>query len=143
MSATQLLPYLFFAGNCELALEFYRQALGAEIEMMVRFSESPEPTPPGLLQSGFEDKVMHATLRIGEVRLMASDGCDDTARFGGFKLSLALPTESDAQLAFNALAEGGQVEMPLSKTFWSSCFGMLTDRFGVGWMISVDEAPAA
>jgi Uncharacterized protein conserved in bacteria len=142
MSGT-LQPYLFFSGRCEEALEYYRQALGAEIEGLIRFKDSPEPPPPGTLQSGFEDKVMHASLRIGEARLMASDGCDDGTQLSGFKLSLALPSEADARRAFEALADGGQVEMPLSKTFWSSCFGMLTDRFGVGWMVSIAEEPAA
>lgn len=141
MSAKLLQPYLFFSGRCEEALEFYRQALDAEIEMLVRFKDSPEPTPPDVLQSGFEDKVMHATLRIGDLRLLASDGCDDATRFSGFRLSLAFVTEAEARQVFDALAAGGQVEMPLDKTFWSSCFGMLTDRFGVGWMIGIAEKP--
>ncbi len=141
MSGTLLQPYLFFSGRCEEALEFYRQAIGAETEMLMRFKDSPDPTPPGMLPPGFEDKVMHASVRIGDAQMMASDGCDEASRFSGFNLSLALPSEPEAHRAFDALGAGGQVQMPLCKTFWSSCFGMLTDRFGVSWMVSVTEEP--
>lgn len=137
MASVSISPYLFFGGRCEEALNFYRQALGAEVLMMMRHSESPDAPPPGMLQAGFENKVMHATLNIGGATLMMSDGCDDQSRFDGFRLSLMFPTEAAAQQAFAALAEGGQVMMPLTKTFWSKCFGMLTDRFGVGWMVTV------
>lgn len=137
MNNTLIQPYLFFSGRCEEAIAFYRQALGAELEMLMHFKDSPDPPPPGTLQPGFEDKVMHATLRIGGAVLMASDGCDDQSRFDGFRLSLALPSEADAQRVFTALTDGGQVQMPLTKTFWSPCFGMVTDRFGVGWMVTV------
>ncbi len=137
MSATSITPYLFFAGRCEEALEFYRTALGAEVEMLMRFGESPEPPPPGMLQAGFEDKVMHASFRVRGVPLMASDGCDDKATFDGFRLALTVPTEADAGKAFDALADGGSVQMPLAKTFWSPCYGMVTDRFSVGWMVMV------
>jgi PhnB protein len=137
MSETQIQPYLFFGGRCEEAIELYRQAIGATVEMLMRHRESPDPHPPGMLQPGFEDKIMHATLRIGDAVLMASDGCDDKSRFDGFRLSLALATEADAKRAFAGLSDGGQVQMPLTKTFFSSCFGMVTDRFGVGWMVTV------
>jgi PhnB protein len=130
-------PYLFFAGRCEEALEFYRKAIGAEIGMVMKYKDSPEPPPPGMLPAGFENKIMHAVFRVGGSSIMASDGCDTTTRFGGFSLSLALPTEAEADRAFAALAEGGQVQMPLQKTFWSPRFGMLTDRFGIGWMVNV------
>jgi PhnB protein len=130
-------PYLFFGGRCEEALEFYRTALGAEVEMMMRFNESPEPMPPGSFPAGFENKIMHASFRIGGSRLMASDGNEEGAKFEGFSLSLAVPSEAEADRAFTALANGGKVGMPLAKTFWSPKFGMLTDRFGVGWMVSV------
>jgi PhnB protein len=131
-------PYLFFNGRCEEAVEFYRKALGAEVEMMMRFKESPEPPPPGMVPPGFENKIMHCSFRVGETTVMASDGCSaDKAGFEGFSLSLAVPSEGEADRAFAALAEGGKVTMPLGKTFWSPCFGMLEDRFGVGWMISV------
>jgi PhnB protein len=85
---------------------------------------------------------MHVSFRIRGVALMASDGCDDKSKFDRFRLSLALPTEADARRAFDALAEGGRVEMPMTRTFWSPCFGMVTDRFGLGWMVTVNQAPA-
>ena len=137
MPGTAITPYLFFAGRCDEALTFYREALGAEVEMLMRFNESPDPTPPGMLQPGFEKKVMHASFRVRGVPLMASDGCDDKSKFDGFRLSLSLSTETDARRAFDALAPGGTVQMPLGPTFWSPCFGMVTDRFGVGWMVMV------
>ena len=142
MSNTKVEPYLFFGGRCAEALEFYRTAIGAEIIMSMRFSDSPEPMPPGVLQPGFEDKVMHSSFRVGDTELMASDGCDETSTFSGFSLSLTVPTEAEADRAFDALADGGQVTMPLSKTFWSPRYGMLVDRFGVNWMVYVPgEAP--
>jgi PhnB protein len=130
-------PYLFFSGRCDEALKFYEKALGAKIEMIMRFNESPDPTPPGMLQPGFETKVMHASFSIGGVRMMASDGCDDKSKFDGFRLALGVATETEAQQAFKALADGGSIQMPLSKTFWSPCYGMVTDRFNVGWMVMV------
>ena len=131
-------PYLFFNGSCEQAVEFYRTALGAKVEFTMRYKESPEPTPPGMLPPGFENKIMHTSFRIGETTVMASDGCSlEKPRFEGFSLSLSLATEAEADRAFAALAAGGQVRMPLAKTFWSPRFGMVQDRFGIGWMISV------
>ncbi|MFM9995995.1 MAG: VOC family protein [Phycisphaerales bacterium] len=137
MPDTIVQPYLFFGGRCEEALAFYGSALGARVEMLLRFSESPEPAPPGVLQPGFENKVMHSSFRIGDTTVKASDGCHETSSFSGFSLSLAVPTAAEADRAFAALAEGGRVTMPLAKTFWSPRFGMVTDRFGVGWMVSV------
>lgn len=130
-------PYLFFGGRCEEALEFYRSALGAQVDFVMRYKESPEPQPPGVLPPGFEDKIMHASFRIGDATMMASDGSEEGPEFAGFSLSLALPSQAEAQRAFEALAVGGHVSMPLTKTFWSPCFGMLSDRFGVAWMVSV------
>lgn len=131
-------PYLFFNGNCQEAVEFYCKALGAEVEMMMRFKESPEPPLPGSVPPGFEDKIMHTSFRIGQTTVMASDGCETGgANFQGFSLSLSVPTEAEADRIFAALAEWGKVQMPLEKTFWSPRFGMVTDRFGVGWMVSV------
>lgn len=130
-------PYLFFNGRCEEAVEFYKKTLGAEVLMVVRYKESPEPPPPGRVPAGWDHKIMHTTLRIGDATLMASDGCGEGAHFQGFSLSLTAANEADARRKFAALAEGGQVSMPLGKTFWSPCFGMITDRFGVGWMVSV------
>jgi len=129
-------PYLFFNGSCEQAIEFYRKALGAEIEMMMRFKESPEPPPPGAVPPGFENKIMHASFRVGQTTVLASDGCSaDKLGFQGFSLSLSVPTEAEADRAFTTLADGGQVKMPLTKTFFSPRFGMLEDRFGIGWII--------
>lgn len=134
-------PYLFFGGRCEEALAFYRTALGAEVEMLLRFRDSPQPPPPGVLAPGFEDKVMHSSFRIGETTLMASDGCQPGAAFCGFSLSISVTTVDEARRIFGALVDGGEVQMPLAPTFWSPCFGMLTDRFGVGWMINVIADP--
>jgi PhnB protein len=131
-------PYLFFNGSCEQAIEFYRKAGGAEVEMMMRFKESPEPPPPGTVPPGFENKIQHASFRIGQTTVMASDGdSTDKASFQGSSLSLSVPNEAEADRAFNALADAGQVKMPLTKTFWSPRFGMVEDRFGIGWMIAV------
>jgi len=128
-------PYLFFEGRCEEALNFYRAALGAEVSMLARFKDSPDPA---MCKSGSEDKVMHASFRLGETTLMASDGrCDEPMAFKGFSLSITVKTEAEADRFFNALADGGQVMMPLTKTFYSPRFGMTTDRFGVLWMIMV------
>jgi len=131
-------PYLFFNGRCEEAIDFYKRALGAELLVLMRNKEAPEKPPPGMLPPGSEDKVMHATLRIGNANLMLSDGrCDGKPAFDGFSLSLDAADEAEAERLFTALAEGGTVQMPLAKTFWSPKFGMVADRFGVGWMVSV------
>ncbi len=144
MSTTTITPYVFFGGRCEEAIQFYQQAIGAEVVMMMRYSDSPEPPPPGMLQPGFEKKVMHVTLNVQGAPVMASDGCGDAdSNFTGFRLALSFPTEAGAQKAFAALSEGGEVMMPLTKTFWSPCFGMLTDRFGLGWMVTVCTPPSA
>lgn len=130
-------PYLFFSGQCEEAIAFYRKALGAELQMMMRFNESPEAPPPGVLPPGFEAKIMHASLQVGSMVLMLSDGCSPGQEgFRGFSLSLQVPDEAEARRVFAALSEGGKVTMPLGKTFWSPCFGMVEDRFGVGWMVT-------
>lgn len=133
----QVQPYLFFNGRCEEALEFYRATLGAEVEFLMRYSESPEPPPPGMVPQGSENKVMHSNFRVGDTQLMASDDCTGTAKFGGFSLSINAPDTGKAEQWFNALADGGKVTMPLGKTFFAESFGMLTDRFGVGWMVIV------
>jgi PhnB protein len=138
MSKTLVQPYLFFKGDCEQAVEFYRTAIGAEVLMTMRYSESPDPHPPGMVQPGFENKIMHTAFKIGETLVMASDAPGpDATGFGGFSLSITVPDEAAADRYFNALSEGGKIDMPLTKTFWSPRFGMLTDRFGVDWMISV------
>jgi PhnB protein len=135
--ASAVTPYLFFSGRCEEALSFYEQALGAKIGMVMRFNQSPEATPEGMLQAGFENKIMHSDFTVGRTMIMASDGCNDKSIFDGFRLALQLPNEADAHRAFNALADGGKVEMPLVQTFWSPCYGMVTDKFNVGWMVMV------
>lgn len=129
-------PYVFFNGRCEEAIAFYQKALGAEVTFQMRMNESPDPVPPGSVPAGFENKIMHANLRIGDTSLMVSDGNSETPRnFKGFTLSLGVADAAEAERAFTALAEGGKVTMPLGKTFWSPAFGMLEDRFGVGWMV--------
>ena len=134
----QVQPYLFFDGRCEEAIEYYRRAVGAEVTMLMRFKESPEPQSPGAVPPGSENKIMHASFRIGDSTVMASDGrCLGRPAFQGFSLSLTVSDDAEAERRFAALAEGGQVQMPLAKTFFSSRFGMVADRFGVSWMVVV------
>ena len=134
----QVQVYLFFAGRCEEAIDFYKKTLGAEVMMLMRFKDSPEPPQPGMIPPDSENKVMHASLRMGDTVVMASDGrCEGAPSFEGFSLSVTVADEAEADRVFAALAEGGKIQMPLSKTFWSARFGMLSDRFGVGWMVSV------
>lgn len=132
-------PYLFFNGRCEESLEFYRRALGAEIIALMRMKDRPEPPPAGMnAPPGWQDKVMHANLKVGETVLMASDGMPGTKpEFKGFSLSIDAPDEARARQWFAALSEGGQVQMPLAKTFFARLFGMVADRFGVSWMVIV------
>jgi PhnB protein len=133
----QVQPYLCFEGRCEEALEFYRNSLDAKVEMLMRFKESPDP---GMCPDGAAtgDKVMHACLRIGETAVMASDGrCTGRPSFEGISLSITAPDEAKAEKLFTALADGGQVQMPLARTFFSPSFGMVADRFGVSWMVIV------
>jgi PhnB protein len=132
-------PYLMFDGRCEEALEFYKKALGAEVEMMMRFGEMPGPCEPGMIPPGSENKIMHSSFRVGDATLMASDGnCKGQLKFGdGITLTLTVKDAADAQRRFAALADGGQVQMPLTKTFFSPSFGQVADRFGVSWMVYV------
>ena len=131
-------PYLFFDGRCEEALEFYRETLGAEVTMLMRVKENPDPIPPGMYPPGSEDKVMHASFTVGETTLMASDGrAQGQPEFKGFSLSISAANDAEGQRLFTALSAGGQVQMPLAKTFFASSFGMVADRFGVGWMVIV------
>jgi PhnB protein len=130
----QVQPYLFFDGRCEEALEFYKKTLGAEVGMMMRFKEAPDKS---MVTPASENKIMHANIRIGDTTVMASDGrAEGKPEFKGFALSIAAKDDADAKRMFDALADGGQVQMPLGKTFFASSFGMLADRFGVGWMIA-------
>jgi PhnB protein len=131
----QVVPYLFFDGRCEEAIEFYRRALGAEVSMLSRFKDSPDPA---MCAPGSGEKVMHASFQIGSTTIMASDGrCEGHQAFQGFSLSITVPDLAKAERLFAALSEGGQVQMPLTKTFFSPGFGMVADRFGVSWMIHV------
>ena len=134
----EIQPYLFFEGRCEEAIEFYRRALGVEVTMLMRFKDSPEPHAPGMIPPGAEGKVMHASLRIGDTTVLASDGrCQGRPSFDGFSLSLTVPDDAAAERLFASLADGGQVRTPLTKTFFASRFGMVADRFGVPWMVYV------
>jgi PhnB protein len=129
-------PYLFLDGRCEEAIEFYKKTLGAKVEMMMRFKESPEPSKPGMHPPGSDNKIMHSCFRIGDTQVMASDGrCTGKPEFKGFALSVNAKDEAEADRMFAALGEGGQVQMPLAKTFFAKRFGMVADKFGVGWMI--------
>jgi PhnB protein len=135
--AMQVQPYLMFHGRCEEAVEFYRSAIGAQGIELMRFRDAPDPPPPGAIPAGFESKIMHGTFRVGDTTVMVSDGSRDTpVRFEGFSLVIGVSTEAEADRVFDALAQGGQIGMPLAKTFWSPRFGTLTDRFGVSWMIN-------
>ena len=130
--------YLNFDGRCEEAIEFYRKTLGAEVTMLMRFKDSPEPCAPGMIPPGAESKIMHSSFRIGETEVMASDaGCGGKANFQGISLALTVADDAEAKRRFAALSDGGQVQMPLTKTFFSSSFGVVADRFGVSWMIVV------
>ncbi|MGA7545487.1 MAG: SRPBCC domain-containing protein [Methyloceanibacter sp.] len=140
-TSMQVHPYLFFDGRCEEAIEFYKKALGAEVATLMRYKDGPEPSmcPPGS-----ENKVMHASFRIGDTSVMASDG-RNTGKpvFQGFSLTIAAKSDAEAEKLFAALGDGGQVQMPLTKTFFSSRFGMVADRFGVSWMIIVAASATA
>ena len=136
----QIQPYLFFEGRAEEAIELYRNALGAKVEMLMHFKDSPEPPPPGECAPGSDDKVMHASLRIGDSTVMMSDGrCSGQPSFQGFSLSISASNEAEAERWFAALSDGGQVQMPLGQTFFARRFGMVADRFGVSWMIILES----
>jgi PhnB protein len=131
----QIQPYLFFDGRCDEAIDFYKKTLGAEVTMLMRFKDIPQPE---MCRPGTEDKVMHCQFRVGSTTVLASDGqCTGEATFKGFALSLTVGSEAEAERDFNALAAGGQVQMPMGKTFFSPRFGMTMDRFGVSWMVYV------
>jgi PhnB protein len=132
----QVEPYLFFEGRCEEALEYYGRTLGAEVLALMRFKDGPPGQDGAGCGPGLADKVMHATFRIGNTTLMASDGkCEQPANFQGFSLSITTSNDENAQKFFAALSEGGRVQMPLGKTFFASQFGMVVDRFGISWMV--------
>jgi PhnB protein len=133
----QVQPYLNFNGRCEEALAFYGKALGAKIERVMHFKDSPDPS---MVSPGSENKVMHSSFRVGDATVMASDGrCQGETNFQGISLTLTVPDEAEAEQRFTALSDGGQVQMPLTKTFFSPSFGMVADRFGVTWMVLVES----
>jgi len=137
-------PYLMFGGRCQEAVDFYRDVLGAEVQMLMRFKESPEPPPPGMVPANWDDKVMHACLKIGDTQVMASDGCHSSGTdFKGFSMSLTVANEAEADAKFAALCDRGQVTMPLGKTFFARRFGMAVDRFGISWMVIVPAEAVA
>ena len=134
----QVQQYLFFDGKCEEAIKFYEKTLGAKVDMLMRFRDSPEPPKPGLVPAGSENKIMHSSFRIGDTLVMASDGmAGGKPEFKGFSLSVDAKDESEAKRLFSALGEGGKVQQPLTKTFFSPSFGMVADKFGVSWMVLV------
>lgn len=128
--------YLMFNGRTEEAIEFYSKAVGAQVTALMRFSDAPEPPPPGMIPDDWGNKIMHASFKIGDAELMASDGCQsDNAGFSGISLALSVASPEEAAATFAALAEGGEINMPLAPSFFSPSFGTLTDRFGVSWMV--------
>jgi PhnB protein len=133
----QVQPYLFFDGRCDEALEFYKKAVGADVQMLMRFKDAPDPS---MVTPASKDKVMHAQVKIGDTTVLASDGrCLGKPNFQGFSLAITAKSEAEAEQTFAALADGGQVTMPMAKTFFSPRFGMLADKFGVGWMVLVAQ----
>jgi PhnB protein len=137
----EIQPYLFFDGRCEEAIAFYRRAVGAEVQLLLRMKEAPGGPDPAVVPPGSEDKVMHAALRIGGTTVLASDGrCQGRPSFQGFALTLLVADAAEAARCFAALSDGGQVQMPLAETFFSPCFGTLVDRFGVSWQVYTPAA---
>jgi PhnB protein len=133
----QVQPYLNFNGHCEEALAFYGKVLGAKTERLMRFKDSPDPS---MVSPGSENKVMHSSFRVGDAVVLASDGrCQGETNFQGISLTLTVADEAEAERRFRALSDGGQVQMPLTKTFFSPRFGMVADRFGVTWMVLVES----
>lgn len=135
----QVQAYLNFGGRCEEALEFYKKRVGAEVTGLMRWSDSPDPDMKA--SPGHEKKIMHAAFKIGETTLMADDGmgAPGKAEFKGVTLALSAASDADTSRLFDALGDGGSVQIPLTKTFWTSSFGMLTDRFGVPWMVMTES----
>ncbi|MBN9115545.1 MAG: VOC family protein [Pandoraea sp.] len=136
----QVHSYLFFEGRCEEAIAFYEKVLGAKRGMLMRYGESPEPCPSGMLPPGSENKIMHGEFTLGDSMVMASDGMvSGKPKFDGFSLSVDFTEASAAEKAFNALADGGEVNMPLGETFFATSFGMVKDKFGMNWMVIVPK----
>jgi PhnB protein len=133
----QITPYLFFDGRTDEAIAFYKKVLGAQVEMLMRFKESPDP---GMSTPDMAEKVMHASVRIGNATVFVSDGmCGGRAKFEGFSLAISATSPAEAERLFAALGEGGQIQMPMTETFFSPRFGMVADRFGVSWQVIVGK----
>jgi len=133
----QVQPYLFFEGRCDEAIDFYKKALGAKVDILMRFKEAPDQS---MVTPESKEKVMHAAVRVGDAQILMSDGrCQGNVNFNGFSLAVSAANEGEADRMFNALADGGQVRMPMAKTFFSARFGMVADKFGVGWMVLVSQ----
>jgi PhnB protein len=133
----QVQPYIFFDGRCDEALKFYEKALGAKVDMLMRFNEAPDQS---MVSPDSKDKVMHAAVHIGDTQVLMSDGrCLGKPTFQGFALTVYAADNAEADRRFSALAEGGQVQMPMAETFFASRFGMVADKFGVGWMVIVEK----
>jgi len=140
MSSITAVPYLFLNGRCHEAIEFYKLAIGAEVEMLLHFNQIPDPNQEAMIPPGFENKVMHASLKVGNSTIFLSDGNETVAEFKGFGIMLGSDSASELQSMFDRLAVGGEVIMPMSKTFWSDSFGMVNDKFGVSWMLGVNQS---
>ena len=137
----QVQPYLFFDGCCEEALDFYKKTLGAKVEMMMRFKDNPDKDKNPNCMPSDDNKIMHAAFKVGDTTVMGSDGmaAGGKPEFKGFSLTVSAKDDAEAEKTFAALSDGGKVEMPLTKTFFSSKFGMLNDKFGIGWMVIVAQ----
>jgi PhnB protein len=136
-------PYLYFNGRCEEAINFYKQALGAEVTFMMRYDESPDPQSKAMMTPGTEKKIMHSNVQIRDTQIMMSDGrCDGAVpKFDGISLTVNVSAD-EAEKVFNALGAGGQVQMPLCETFFAHKFGMVADKFGVSWLLLAGKEPA-
>jgi PhnB protein len=134
----QVQSYMSFGGRCAEALDFYKSALDAQVEMVMTFKDHPEPKPPQI-PAALDDKIMHAQFKVGDTVVMATDGnCQGDEGFKGISLALSVATPADAEKRFKALSDGGNVQMPLMQTFFSPCFGMVADKFGVTWMVMAE-----
>lgn len=140
--STDITPYLFFSGRCREAIDFYQAALGAKVEMIATFDQSPVSNPDHALPEGWENKIMHATVQIGSSTVFMSDGNEPSCKLSGVMLHLPVQDTAEGDRYFSALSDGGQVIMPMAETFWSPYYGMVKDKFGLGWMISIFSAPA-
>lgn len=130
-------PYLNFDGHCKEAIEFYAELLGGEIVFMSTFAEAPDDED---ISPGLKDKIMHAQLKIGDQVIMASDASPENYAIPqGIHITIGVDTPEEAERIYEALSEGGSVQMPLEETFWAKRFAMFSDRFGIPWMVNCDK----